>query len=220
MRAYEVMHNYCKNNTDDSLTLCFDGKTQSPALMAQMWRGDFSEESAQLHARLAIELFAKEEKFISYNEYVLITKIIYLIFCSKEIVNFIYTYDDIVNFIEEIAQEIDPETGKNKHEIYILSNMSAEMYEKIKKHMPVKKLFELIPESHWIISSCINKIKPNRAIYEYILEKFNLDAKDCVFVDDQEENVKAADEVGIKSLQCTRDNRKEVIKKLRAYARH
>jgi HAD superfamily hydrolase (TIGR01509 family) len=219
MRAFEVMHNYCKNNKDESLTHCFDGTKLCPALMAQMWRGDFSETAGQLHGRLAVELFAKEKKFISCSEYCIIKKIIHLIFCSTELSDLIYPFDDMVDFIEKAAKEIDPKTGKKKHQIFILSNMPKEVFEKIKTRKSLKKLFNLIPESHWVISGQVKMIKPNKNIYEYVLNTFNLNAQDCVFVDDQEENIKTAAELGFNVIHCTSD-RKAVFKQLKAFAKH
>ena len=43
--------------------------------------------------------------------------------------------------------------------------------------------------------------KPNRDIYEYFLNKFNLNGSDCLFIDDNINNVNAAIKVGINAVE-------------------
>ena len=43
-------------------------------------------------------------------------------------------------------------------------------------------------------------IKPTKAIYELLLRKYKLNAKECLFIDDNFDNVAAAEQVGIKSI--------------------
>lgn len=215
-RAYDVMHNYCKKNNDNTLTSCFDGDKQMPVLMAQMLRGDYSELAGQLHARLAIDLFNKERKFISSNERIVISKIIHLMFCSNALTELIYPFEDTLKVIKKLSKEVDQD-GNKKHQIFVLSNMQNEVYEKMKTHKPLKKLFKYIPESHWIISGKIKMIKPNNDIFEYVINTFNLNVNNCVFVDDQKENIDAAEKLGFKVIHCT-GNRKNIIKQLKAIA--
>jgi putative hydrolase of the HAD superfamily len=119
--------------------------------------------------------------------------------------------------IKKLSKEVD-EKGNKKHQIFVLSNMQNEVYEKMKTHKPLKKLFKYIPESNWIISGKIKMIKPNNDIFEYVLNTFNLKVNDCVFIDDQKENIDAAAKLGFKTIQCVA-NRKIVIKQLEKIAR-
>jgi len=48
-----------------------------------------------------------------------------------------------------------------------------------------------------IFSFEVNLIKPDAAIYQALLEKYQLKAEECVFFDDVEKNVQSACEVGI-----------------------
>lgn len=49
--------------------------------------------------------------------------------------------------------------------------------------------------------SCdIGFVKPDKKAYEYVLNKENLKAEECVFVDDREENTKAAQQLGMKTV--------------------
>ncbi|KAF7634133.1 hypothetical protein Mgra_00006431 [Meloidogyne graminicola] len=54
---------------------------------------------------------------------------------------------------------------------------------------------------HYIIESCrIGHRKPDASFYEYALNKMELTASECVFIDDLEKNCLGAEAVGIKSI--------------------
>ncbi|MBQ8038835.1 MAG: HAD-IA family hydrolase, partial [Lachnospiraceae bacterium] len=54
-----------------------------------------------------------------------------------------------------------------------------------------------------VVSYEIHKIKPDPAIYEYLLEKYDLKPEESVFFDDRLENTEAAEKLGIKSYTIT-----------------
>jgi putative hydrolase of the HAD superfamily len=49
-------------------------------------------------------------------------------------------------------------------------------------------------------------LKPEREIFEYLLQRFELSATDSVFVDDHPPNVQAAERLGMHTV-CFRDAR-------------
>lgn len=51
-----------------------------------------------------------------------------------------------------------------------------------------------------VFSYEVQLIKPDEAIYRYLLEHYNLMAEECVFFDDVEKNILAAREVGIHGI--------------------
>ncbi|MCQ2592429.1 MAG: HAD family phosphatase [Treponema sp.] len=54
-----------------------------------------------------------------------------------------------------------------------------------------------------LVSAEEKLIKPDEAIYECILNRFNLTATECVFIDDRLENVQAAEKRGINGIHFT-----------------
>ena len=54
--------------------------------------------------------------------------------------------------------------------------------------------------------------KPDRRIYEMLLDKYGLKAEECIFFDDKEKNIEAAREVGIYGIKWEPGMDKEVIK--------
>ena len=65
-----------------------------------------------------------------------------------------------------------------------------------------------------IISADIGKIKPNADFYEYILNKYDIEPQELLFLDDNKDNVDGASNIGINTIKVERemDLVEEVIK--------
>ena len=59
---------------------------------------------------------------------------------------------------------------------------------------------EYLPRARRFVSSDYGLLKPQHEIYELFLEKFGLEAADCVFIDDSPPNVEAARRLGFRAL--------------------
>jgi len=79
--------------------------------------------------------------------------------------------------------------------IGILSNIVTDFLVRIKKTLPV---FDLVDTA--VFSCDTGCVKPEAKIYRILLSKLGLEAEQCVFFDDLEINVKAAEALGIKSF--------------------
>jgi len=90
--------------------------------------------------------------------------------------------------------------------VFVLSNASDLFYKYFKRFMPLD-FFDGV-----IVSCDIHKIKPDKEIYEYVLESYGLNAGECLFVDDRPENVIGAQTVGMRAYEFRNDF--EVIKSL------
>lgn len=84
--------------------------------------------------------------------------------------------------------------------VFVLSNWDPQSYAYMEQKYP--QLFELFDGQ--IVSGQVGLLKPDPAIYTLLLNAFNFKAKDCFFIDDQPENVAAANTVGIKGMVCPR----------------
>lgn len=66
-----------------------------------------------------------------------------------------------------------------------------------------------------VVSAHIKMIKPNKDIYEYFLNKFDLKADECLFIDDNINNVNAALDIGIKAVQLKKiDDMKDILQNM------
>ncbi len=60
----------------------------------------------------------------------------------------------------------------------------------------------------------IHEIKPDRAIFDALAEKYGLNLGECVFIDDREDNVEAAKSYGMQGIVFT--GYEDACEKLRA----
>ncbi|GMU19172.1 MAG: hypothetical protein AMXMBFR12_03640 [Candidatus Babeliales bacterium] len=89
---------------------------------------------------------------------------------------------------------------KAGHRLYILSNWDAESFDLLQQLYP--DLFELF--DGYVISGKIGMVKPDDAIYQYLLETYQLDPQETIFIDDQPENIMAAEHNGIHGIHYTK----------------
>lgn len=66
-----------------------------------------------------------------------------------------------------------------------------------------------------LISAEMHKIKPNSDFYEHILNKFNIKPEELLFVDDNIENVKGAEKLGIKTIKVNKDT--DILKEVEKF---
>ena len=66
------------------------------------------------------------------------------------------------------------------------------------------EVLDFLPYMDGGVFSChVGMIKPDPAIYQKICDKYDLDPAECIFIDDNEDNVKAAREFGLNAILFT-----------------
>lgn len=91
------------------------------------------------------------------------------------------------------------------YRLYVLSNASDEFYDYFPNFAPLS-YFDGI-----VVSADLHKVKPDTAIFEHLLQTYQLLPEECLFIDDMEANVKGAMQIGMKGEVFLGDF--EVIKK-------
>jgi putative hydrolase of the HAD superfamily len=125
----------------------------------------------------------------------------------RQFVNNLHRYLGVVPEMVELFHHIK----KQGLRTYILSNMSREMY---------RELYAMHDFFHHadgqIISAHVGTIKPFAAIYETLLTTYGLEKEECLFIDDLEENVAAAQRIGIDGVVCKNpaDTKAEILRRL------
>ncbi len=76
---------------------------------------------------------------------------------------------------------------------YYLSNYSRKAYHECGESLSFMEYMD-----GGVVSFKVGKTKPDPAIYTAFLQKYNLKAEECLFIDDTEENVTAAEKLGFK----------------------
>ena len=80
--------------------------------------------------------------------------------------------------------------------VYGLTNWSAETFYMIEKDYPV---FALLDGK--VVSGDVRLLKPDAAIFRCLLDKYGLNAEECVFIDDTMSNVEGARAAGLQAVR-------------------
>jgi HAD superfamily hydrolase (TIGR01509 family) len=91
-----------------------------------------------------------------------------------------------------------PELKKRGFRLYYLSNFPADIFEDVFHRFEFFRNFD-----GGIISSYVKCSKPDKRIFEILLEKYSLRAAECLFIDDLEINIQGAASAGIPGMFLT-----------------
>ena len=117
-------------------------------------------------------------------------------------INHVYIDDKIIELIKDLK--------KQGYKIYLLSNTQKYSYEKFIKD--IEYLFDGIT-----LSFKEHLLKPYNAIYERLIEKYNLVPEESLFIDDREDNISTANKYGIKGRKVERNSIEDIKKVLQEY---
>jgi 2-haloacid dehalogenase len=84
------------------------------------------------------------------------------------------------------------------YNIYALTNWSAETFPKALAKFPWLNWFEGI-----LVSGEEGIRKPHKAIYELMLNRYNINPSEAIFIDDSLKNIEGCEAVGIKGIHYT-----------------
>ncbi len=111
----------------------------------------------------------------------------------------ILAYDE--RYLDAIAGAIQPVVEilralkAQGYPLYGLSNWPAEKFALVRRIYPFFAWFDDL-----VISGEVKLLKPDRAIFELLLERAGRPAQECVYIDDHEPNVSAAREMGFQTI--------------------
>ena len=129
----------------------------------------------------------------------------YMIEAKKIIDNdltLIKTIEELIDKIYKVKDEDLFKKIKEKHndvKIIIATNHVSFVRNFIGEAFGVDYLNDVL------ISAEIHKIKPNLDFYNYILEKFKLEPEELLFLDDNIDNVRGAEKLGINTIKVNKD---------------
>lgn len=95
--------------------------------------------------------------------------------------------DDSVAVLEELKARGD--------KVYAITNFSREKWAESLIRFPFLQSFDGV-----IVSAHERLIKPDRAIFQVLLDRYGLAAGDCIFVDDSAKNIAAAQDIGMQTV--------------------
>lgn len=113
---------------------------------------------------------------------------------EKEIRHFFEDRREIVREYD-YSEELVHTLKKNGYKVYLLSNYGEENFSY------VKDVFRFLPlVDGGIISYEVKKIKPEPEIYQALIEKYQINPNESVFLDDLEKNLEAAKIFGFHTI--------------------
>lgn len=166
------------------------------------WQGTLKRLGLQeeAHEMIADAMFRSAD-WMEMDRGVLTTEEVIQRFCSKipqyeqEIRQVIEAYDGMIRqypYTKELIRTLK-EKG---YGVYYLSNYGEYGYQKTKDQLDFIELMD-----GGLFSYEVQMVKPNRWIYEELLLRYGLRAEDCIFFDDNKENVEAANKLGMIGIQ-------------------
>jgi len=113
---------------------------------------------------------------------------------------------DITTPISPMVQ-LAKQLKENGYKLLLLSNLATEHYDILHAKYPeIAKLFD----GRIIISAHVKMLKPHKQIYQHVLDTYQLKAQECIFIDNQQENVDAALQCGIVGITHKNVNRTKI----------
>lgn len=170
----------------DEVNACDEQGNQLPQIMCDWMKG----------IRSPAELLQAVDQGVASQpdtlETSLVADIARMVFTPEHMVKTQVFVPEALDFVRELKEQ--------GHNVYILSNFPPESFHIMQEENPdIFSLFDGI-----IISGDVGLIKPDPAIYEYILKTFNLKRDNAFFIDDQPVNIQVAQDcAGITSVLCT-----------------
>ena len=110
---------------------------------------------------------------------------------------------DVLNLIKKLKN--------NGYNIYLLSNIDSHIYEFIKP----SGLFDIV--DGYVLSYIEHMIKPFESIYNTLLNRYNLNSNECLFIDDKEDNIKTGNRLGILGMRLKPDDYESIVNLLKEY---
>jgi len=132
------------------------------------------------------------EWFSSKTEQNLVKRMARMVFDEKHFVRTRKLIKNGVKFVKECK--------KQGHKCYILSNWNTESFKYMCTQKKYKEFFGLFDGI--LISGEHNCLKPHPSIYTQLIRHFKLNPSECVFIDDQKENIVASKQMGIHAIHC------------------
>lgn len=110
--------------------------------------------------------------------------------------NYAIIDNDVLNLIKKLKEK--------SYSIYLLSNINEYTYNFVKK----SGLFDIV--DGYVLSYQEHQIKPYVSIYNTLLNRYKLNPSECIFIDDNEKNIKTANDLGMIAKKVEPDNYKSV----------
>lgn len=184
-----------------------------PGVMCNWLAGTISGEQICLRAEPLIEEYEQKGYFVSNRQRRLVRQTLSAMFNPHTLARHTYPIKKALKLLKECAQVTTE--GKRSHSLYILSNWDPDSFTKLVATDAFKKILNYVEPQNILISGQIGAIKPELTVYDYFIQKFEVDPTTCILIDDQKENIESAIKVGMEGVHLKNRDYKKLRHNLR-----
>ena len=105
---------------------------------------------------------------------------------------------DEVPGMRELLQELIQLSTHQPINIFGLTNWSMETFPEAREHFGILQMID-----RYVVSGAEGYVKPDPRLFQVLLDRYNLKAEECTFVDDNPTNVDAAKQMGMQGIVFT-----------------
>jgi FMN phosphatase YigB (HAD superfamily) len=156
---------------------------------------------------LQIDRLNKENYFSSARQKSLIQKIVQTLFNAEALAHYSKPITRGIKLVKSCAQALG-----SKHKLMILSNWDQHSFEKLYNSPQGKIIFEHFKFEDIVISGTIGLAKPDPRCFHYLIDTYKLIPQECIFIDDQLENIQAAQSCGMTAIHLKNKNYRDLKK--------
>lgn len=155
------------------------------------------------------EIVFESKEWLMLDKGIITEKNVIEVLCGRrpeheEAIRFVFKeWYDVLQPIEKNIKILRKLKEKG-YKLYFLSNFHTLAFEKVNERYDFFELFD-----GGIVSCKVNLLKPEKKIYETLLETYGLEPKECVFIDDTKKNVDTAEALGITGIWLEKQDKLE-----------
>lgn len=178
-----------------------------PVFMTNWLEGKCSSQSA---LKEALRLLEQQKEYWTEKEMLFLKKSFKLLFSPKVYAKNMKPLPLMRAVLQKCARNPD-------NEFYIASNWDPDSFEYMYQEKALRHIFCHFKRENIFLSGFEQEIKPDPNFFRSLLHKANLKPEECIFIDDQEENVRAARKLGFTAIHFKEKNIRGLLRQLKEH---
>ncbi len=85
-----------------------------------------------------------------------------------------------------------------KYNVYGLTNWSMETFPEAREHFSILQMID-----RYVVSGAEGLVKPDPRLFQVLIDRYNLNVEECIFIDDNPTNVEVACRMGMQGIVFT-----------------
>lgn len=111
-------------------------------------------------------------------------------------------------FVDKNVLDLIKKLKSKDYKIFLLSNINEYTFNKVKD----SNLFNIV--DGYVLSYKVHQVKPYVSIYKTLINKYNLKVSECLFIDDNENNINTANMLGMSAELVKANNYEDILRVL------